>query len=451
MSERTLVGWQPWLPWPLSAWRWWTEPVRAEYLAVLRIGVAAVLLGDIFLTYLPQTDVFFGPDSLGSPEVFAYLHAPGSWRWSLWHGLGNPLLSCLALSAWLVCTALLLLGFWARLTTPGPHPCGYLRWLLLVWLAATLVAVLGLWARAAADSEHASRLLWLAPLAAWVVLTLFVATEFVRTWQGRDADRALQRALVVSWAAVVLLVAFGFWKSLADLQGGPVSWPMGRWEDEPRFLSGAAVVWAAAAALLLLGLATRWSAVLVWLISTSFAHLNSYIDNAGDTVRGILLFYLMLCPCGAAWSLDDYLARRRGSRLGVVYVSPWPLRLLFVQMVFIYWMNGLHKLLGRDWIDGESYYYVMCDLAVTRFSHAQFPLPYAVTWLVTLVIVFWEVTFPLWMPFRRTRLVALWVGALFHLGTFVQMELGGFGPYMLCLYLPLLPWDRWLRDSPSPH
>ena len=23
------------------------------------------------------------------------------------------------------------------------------------------------------------------------------------------------------------------------------------------------------------------------------------------------------------------------------------------------------------------------------------------------------------------------------------LEIGGFGPYMICLYLPLVPWERW--------
>ena len=42
MSERTVVGLKPWLPWPLSRSPWWTEPVRAERLAVLRIGATSV-------------------------------------------------------------------------------------------------------------------------------------------------------------------------------------------------------------------------------------------------------------------------------------------------------------------------------------------------------------------------------------------------------------------------
>src|ERR1700686_3715834 len=43
---REIVGVVPWLPWPLSAWGWWTEPVRAERLALLRIGVALCLIAD---------------------------------------------------------------------------------------------------------------------------------------------------------------------------------------------------------------------------------------------------------------------------------------------------------------------------------------------------------------------------------------------------------------------
>jgi len=48
------------------------------------------------------------------------------------------------------------------------------------------------------------------------------------------------------------------------------------------------------------------------------------------------------------------------------------------------------------------------------------------------------------MLFRRTRVPALLFGAAFHLGILATMELGWFVPYVLCLYVPLLPWDRWL-------
>jgi hypothetical protein len=328
MSER-IVGLCPWLPWPLSRWPWWTEPVRAERLAALRIGLAAVLLIDLLTTYLPHLDLFFGRDSLGSPEVFGWVGTAPSWNWSLLRGV-----------------------------------------------------------------------------------------------------------------------------------------------EDQRILWAAAVLWTVATVLLLVGLWTRPSAVVVWVLSTSFANLNPYIDNAGDQVRGIILLYLMLCPCGAVWSLDRWRARRKGAPAQVLFVSPWALRLLFIQMVLIYFCNGLYKLVGEEWRSGSSLNYVLGDLTLARWSYAQVRVPYGLTRLLTWSVLTWELTFPLWVcvpwgadvfcrvarvpakvrtPFLRgvrwVPVVALCFGVAFHVGIGVSLELGGFAAYMLCLYLPLLPWERFTRKT----
>lgn len=62
MSDARLVGVQPWFPWPLSRWAWWTEPVPAERAAALRIAAALVLLVDIAAGYLPHFTAFFAPE-----------------------------------------------------------------------------------------------------------------------------------------------------------------------------------------------------------------------------------------------------------------------------------------------------------------------------------------------------------------------------------------------------
>jgi hypothetical protein len=157
---------------------------------------------------------------------------------------------------------------------------------------------------------------------------------------------------------------------------------------------------------------------------------------------------LMLCPCGAAWSPDAWLARRRGRQQRLLYVSPWPLRLLFVQLVCVYFFNGLYKVTGKDWTEGISLYYVLNDVVLTRFSSAQFSVPLHVTRWLSWAVLGWELAFPLLVLFRWTRLGALLFGVLFHAGVFLTLEIGGFVPYMLVLYLPLLPWDRWLQRTP---
>src|SRR5207244_9892411 len=84
-----VVGIVPWLPWPLSAWSWWTAPVRAERLALLRIGTALALLADLLINYVPETLAFYGADALGDPAIHGWYFRPPRMTWSLLRGVGD--------------------------------------------------------------------------------------------------------------------------------------------------------------------------------------------------------------------------------------------------------------------------------------------------------------------------------------------------------------------------
>jgi hypothetical protein len=265
------------------------------------------------------------------------------------------------------------------------------------------------------------------------------------------------------------------------------SWTIGRWNGKElerwdgnhQFLQTVLVIWIVATVLMLFGWWTRPSVLVVWLLSVSFENANSYNDNAGDQVRTIALFYLLLSSCGAAWSLDSLWARwwgRRGGRWGrwlgrpdrPVYIYPWVLRLLLIQMAFIYCVNGVYKLFGAEWRQGTSLYFVLNDTTLNRWSYAQVPIPLWMTQVLSKMVLIWEVSFPLFLLFpwimagilltrplrsktsvivirilRVLRGLALLFGVGFHLGILAAMELGFFGPYMICLYAPLVPWERW--------
>ena len=240
--------------------------------------------------------------------------------------------------------------------------------------------------------------------------------------------------------------------------------PHWRWSllagfENPRILQAAAWLWVAGALGLTIGLFTRTSAITTWVLSTSFAGLNSCIDNAGDDIRGIILFYLMISPCGAVWSIDHWrqrMASRRASATGAanrevstpkapVFIHPWPLRLLMIQMVLMYVSNGMFKLSGDTWWSGTSLYYVLADLTLARWSYAQVTVPVWLTKCLTWLVLVWEAGFPVWVALPWTRKAAFLFGAAFHLGIGLSMELGFFAPYALCFYLPLLPWERFTR------
>jgi len=307
MNERMVVGLTPWLPWPLSRCAWWTEPVRAERLAALRIGLAAVLLVDVLVQYLPHYADFFGAGSLGSPEVFAGRNT-GHWHWSL----------------------------------------------------------------------------------------------------------------------------------------------LRSFEDSRLFLP-ILLIWAAAAVLLLVGWRPRLAALVAWVLSVSILNLNYGLHNSGDRIRSIMLFYLMITPCGAAWSLDACRQRKKDMPTGPAFISPWTLRLLFIQMTLIYFFNGFYKLVGPEWRAGEVLYSILGNVQWARWSYADLPVPYPVTKLLTWLILAWELGFPFLVIMKPLRVATLWFGVVLHIGLAVSLELGLFSFYMLCLYLPLVPWERWTdRKSREP-
>ncbi len=304
MNEPRIVGLKPWLPGFLGRSSWWTEPIRAERLAAVRIGTGALLLVDILWMYVPRAGDFLGAGSLGSPEVFAGRLSTG-WQWSLLAGIADQ----------------------------------------------------------------------------------------------------------------------GTWRV-------------------------ALAVWAVAAACLLVGIFPRLAAGVAWALALSVQNTNLYLHNAGDNVRHILLLYLLFTPCGAAWSVARWWERRATGDDRPAYIYPWPVRLLLVQMMAIYWVNGLYKFSGEEWRSGEIMHQVLANVQITRFSYEQLPLVPGAIAAMTWSTLVWELGFPMFVLIPKLRAPALWIGVSFHLGTAVLLTLGMFPFYMLCLYLPFVPWEKWRPGAP---
>lgn len=208
----------------------------------------------------------------------------------------------------------------------------------------------------------------------------------------------------------------------------------------------ALLVWAGSALLLAMGLWARRAAAVAWLISVTVLNTNYFIHNGGDRLKTMALLLLALSPCAAVWSWQS---RREppDSDRRPTYIAPWPLRLVLLQLVVIYFFSGVLKEKGTMWHSGEALWLVMTNAAWTRWSYAQFPVWPWLTAGLTWFTLAWELAFPALLLHRRTRGPALWVGALFHVATGVLLKLGMFPVYALCMYLPLLPWekvsDRW--------
>lgn len=191
-----------------------------------------------------------------------------------------------------------------------------------------------------------------------------------------------------------------------------------------------------------LGCYTRLCCAIAWLLTISLHNRILWTINGGDDMFRTALFYLTIAPSGAVWSLD----RRRQIRHNPaeadrpVYIAPWSVRLIQIQLCAVYFFTGLAKI-GADWIDGSALYWVLNDLSLTRWPYFKVPMPMWICRLSSWGTLVWEIGFPLLVAMRWVRPWALLAGVALHVGILLSMEVGWFSQVTLCWYAVFLNGD----------
>jgi hypothetical protein len=203
-----------------------------------------------------------------------------------------------------------------------------------------------------------------------------------------------------------------------------------------------------------LGCYTRLCATIAWLLTISFHNRLLWTINGGDDMFRTGLFYVAIggiigwicgeriAPAAAVWSLD----RRRQIRNDPaaaekpVYIAPWSVRLIQIQLCAVYFFTGLAKI-GADWIDGTALYWVLNDLSLTRWPYSKLPVPMWMCQLASWGTLVWEIGFPLLVAVRWFRPWTLLAGVALHIGILLSMEVGWFSQVTLCWYAVFLNGD----------
>lgn len=129
-----------------------------------------------------------------------------------------------------------------------------------------------------------------------------------------------------------------------------------------------------------IGVMSRITGVLAWLLVSGAYYRNSAFIAGSDTVLMCFLFPLLFARTGAAWSVDNAIRchrlRRRGElgaaageRAQPVYrlVPAWPRYVLMFQLAVIYVTTGIAKF-GPEWAHGDTLYYAVNNMTFYRFE-----------------------------------------------------------------------------------
>jgi hypothetical protein len=202
-----------------------------------------------------------------------------------------------------------------------------------------------------------------------------------------------------------------------------------------------------------IGLFTRITSVLTWLMALSYIQRSPVSLFGMDTMMNIALIYLMIGASGRALSVDRLLARWRQPSLGApapMVSANFAIRLMQVHFCIIYMAAGLSKLLGGAWWNGTALWgtvanYEFTPLRFQLYADAlQWLCRHRALWEVAMTggAVFTlalEIAFPflVWRPRLRGVMVA--GSVVLHTGIAITMGLTGFGLFMLTLVFSFLP------------
>jgi hypothetical protein len=197
-------------------------------------------------------------------------------------------------------------------------------------------------------------------------------------------------------------------------------------------------------AMFAIGCFTRWTSVLAYLITVSYAHRSAGALFGLDQINGFLALYLAIGPSGAAYSIDRWLNRRQGRGEGragedASVMANIAIRLIQCHMCVVYLFAGLGKLLGPSWWAGTALWGAFANLEYQTLDMtwlAGYPL---LVNAITQTILVWEITYIAVVWHRLARPIVLALAVPLHLGIAVCMGMITFGVIMLVANMAFIP------------
>lgn len=205
--------------------------------------------------------------------------------------------------------------------------------------------------------------------------------------------------------------------------------------------------WASMAilALFTLGLWTRVTSVLAFLVTVSYIYRVPQATFGLDQINAMLTLYLAIGPSGKALSLDRWLAVRGGripaGRPRPLASANLAIRLINVHMCVIYFFAGISKLQGEAWWNGEAMWRAFANYEYQSADMTWLAWHPWILELMTHTSVLWEISFAalIWQP--RLRPIVLVFAVALHVGIGACLGMWTFGLIMLVGCASFLPTE----------
>ncbi len=254
-------------------------------------------------------------------------------------------------------------------------------------------------------------------------------------------------------------MSHSFWMPLPLLSAIQVPLLPGEW------LRTLEWVWLAALGLSGIGLLTRLSTTLAFLLGTYLLWLPHNFGKLHhmDAIMVLVMGIMALSHCGDGWSVDRLIERAR-RRISPPSTFPglsgeyrWPIRAVWLAMALVFFAAGVSKLRnsGLEWAFSDNLALMLIKANALAYTGVAPPLPWGLylgqqAWLCQLLAaatLIGELAYPLALLSRRARWILVPGIFLIQIGIFL-LFVPAFVELIAC-HVFWVPWDRvqpWLTD-----
>ena len=189
---------------------------------------------------------------------------------------------------------------------------------------------------------------------------------------------------------------------------------------------------------LTIGWRTKLMSILYYAAMISLHNRNTASSSGADVLLLVFGFNLMISPCGAAYSIDSWLANRKRGTNAEPLILAWSLRLTQIQICLVYALAGILKCNGNLWINGSALHYVFNNTEVGRLNLSSLSNYPVLINLMTYSAVLFELSLAFLLWFRAVRPAVIMMGIMLHLGILASVNIPIFGELMWTGYIAFL-------------
>ena len=201
--------------------------------------------------------------------------------------------------------------------------------------------------------------------------------------------------------------------------------------------------------LFLIGYKTKWVGFGLWALVCSIISRNYLVNNSGDFIVVLMLFWSLFLPLSGYWSVDGALdnLKKPGKQLKNLKTSIYAKAFIF-QILFVYIFAFLLKSSSIWREDGTAVYYALAlDMFRTYQAEILMQFPLVMKALTFITVYFFELGMPVcYLLFGRIWYVRLFIVLLmmgFHVGLGFFLWLGAFPFVCIVYWTGLLPPEFW--------